>query len=421
VWTVLDPRACLAACAAFSLFAPVAGAQVAEPAPTQAETPAAPPPFAVWAQLEAGITANPDQPGSGINFGHLFTDKANQPVLNQLLVTAEQPLDTNATDYAVGFRVQGMFGTDARYTHFLGELDRDIAERTQLDIVEAWANIHTPWLTDGGVDFKVGQFVTYLGSEYIDPSQNVFYSKSYIYNFGLPLKHTGVMAITHVGPTLDIYTGVDTGVNTSLGDGDNNSAFAFQGGFGLNNLAGGKLTVSALTHIGQENACLNAPANVRCNSDFRYLNDVVLTYKATDKWTFVTELNYIRDDAFKADGYGIAQYATYAVNDTLSVSGRAEVWRDAENFFVAGFPGNRDFVNFERGFPLQKALVTASGPTTYGEFTFGLNFKPQVNGLQSTMIRPEIRYDRALNGTAPFSDGTSDGQFTFGLDFILKI
>ena len=65
MWTVLDPRACLAACAAFSLFAPAAGAQVAEPAPAQAETPAAPPPFAVWAQLEAGITANPDQPGSG--------------------------------------------------------------------------------------------------------------------------------------------------------------------------------------------------------------------------------------------------------------------------------------------------------------------------------------------------------------------
>jgi hypothetical protein len=411
VWSVFDPRAL--AVAAFSLMSASASAQDAEPA--------APPPFSIWAQLEAGITANPDQPSSGINFGHLFTDKTNQPVLNQILVTAEQPLDPNATDYAMGFRVQGMFGTDARYTHFLGELDKNISGRDQLDIVEAWVDVHTPWLTDGGVDLKIGQYVTYLGSEYIDPSQNVFYSKSYIYNFGLPLKNTGIMAIAHVNPTLDIYTGIDTGVNTSLGDGDNNSAFAFQGGFGLNNLAGGKLTVTALTHIGPENACLNAPSFVHCNSDFRYLNDVVLTYKATDKWTFVTELNYARDDAFDANAYGLAQYATYAVSDALSVSGRAEVFRDAENFFVAGFPGNQDFVNFERGFPLEKPLVTARAPTTYGEFTFGMNFKPQVNGLQTMMIRPEIRYDRALNGTAPFDDGTSDGQFTFGLDFILKI
>ena len=62
VWTVLDPRACLAACVVFSLLAPVAAARAAEPAPAQAETPAAPLRFAVLAQPEAGITANPDQP-----------------------------------------------------------------------------------------------------------------------------------------------------------------------------------------------------------------------------------------------------------------------------------------------------------------------------------------------------------------------
>ena len=398
------------------------------PAPAAAAAaPAAPPAFAIWAQLEAGITANADQPHSGVNSGHLFTDKANQLVLNQLLVTAEKPLDTNATDYALGYRLQGMVGTDARYTHFLGELDTSIKDRTQLDIVEAWANIHTPWLTDGGVDFKIGQFVTYLGAETIDPSGNTFYSKSYIFNFGIPLKHTGVMAITHVNPTLDIYTGFDTGVNTSLGDGDNNGSLAFQGGFGLNNLAGGKLTVLALTHIGPENPCLNAPSNVHCNSDLRYLNDIVLTYKASDTWTFVTELNYIHEDAFKADGYGAAQYATYALNDQVSIGGRAEIWRDDENFFVAGFPGNRDFVNLERGFALEKPLLAASGPTTYGEFTLGLTYKPPVPApIQNLMIRPEIRFDDALNGTKAFNFDSfgvphSESQFTFGLDVVLKI
>src|SRR5581483_9531783 len=123
----------------------------------------------------------------------------------------------------------------------------------------------------------------------------------------------------------------DTGVNTSLGDGDNNGSLAFQGGFGLNGLAGGKLTILALTHIG--------PENVNDNKNFRYLNDIVFTYKATDTWTFVTELNYIHEDVVDADGYGAAQYATYAINDQLSVSGRAEIWRDDANFFVAGFPG----------------------------------------------------------------------------------
>jgi hypothetical protein len=393
-----------------------APAPEAPAAAAAAAADAGPPPFAVWAQLEAGITANPDQPHDGINYGHLFTDKTNQLVLNQLLVTAEQPLDPKATDYAFGFRVQGMFGTDARYTHFLDELDLNIKDRDQADIVEAWVTAHTPWLFDGGIDIKVGQFVTYLGEETIDPSGNFFYSKSYIFNFGIPLKHTGFMTISHVNDTLDVYLGGDTGVNTSLGanSGDNNSGFAFQGGIGLNNLLDGKLTVLALTHIGPEN-----PGD---NRDLRYLNDIVLTYKYSDALTLVTELNYIRDDGFHAIGYGVAEYGKYQVSDQLAVVGRAEIWRDNNNFFVAGFPGNTDFVNLERGFPLTKPLVTAPGPTTYSEFTLGLNITPTLpSPVQNFMIRPEIRYDRSLNGTDAYNDGTQTGQFTFGLDFVLKI
>ncbi|HLG89109.1 MAG TPA: outer membrane beta-barrel protein [Alphaproteobacteria bacterium] len=393
---------------------PAAPPPAPAPAAAAAVAPAAPPEFSVWAQLEAGITANKDSPHSGVNYGHLFTDKSNQLVLNQLLVTAEKPLDTNATDYALGYRLQGMFGTDARYTHFLGELDTDIKERDQLDIVEAWAYVHTPWLTDGGVDIKIGQYVTYLGAETIDPSGNAFYSKSYIFNFGIPLKHTGVMAITHVNPTLDIYTGIDTGVNTTFGDGDTNSSAAFQGGFGLNNLLDGKLTILALTHLG--------PEDVNDNRHFRFLNDVVATYKATDKWTFVTELNYIHEELGDADGWGAAQYASYALDDVTTLNGRVEVWSDDKNFFVAGFPGNRTFVQFERGLPLDQPLLFSQAPTTYGEVTLGVTFKPPVPApLQALTIRPEIRYDNALRGGKPFDDGKSSDQFTFGLDFILKI
>jgi hypothetical protein len=389
---------------------------------------AGPPGFAIWAQLEAGITANPNLGYGQTNVGHLFTDKSNQPVLNQLLVTAEQPLDPKATDYAFGYRVQGMFGTDARYTHFIGELDTTIKERTQLDVVEAWVTAHTPWLFDGGVDIKVGQFVTYLGAEVIDPSGNYLYSKSYIFNFGLPLKHTGFMTISHVNDTLDVYLGADTGVNTSIGSdsGDDNSAFAFQGGFGLNNLLDGKLTVLALTHIGPENPDTTyfklANPSVHPNSDLRYYNDVLFTYKYSDALTLLTEFNFIRDDGFHAQAYGAAEYFTYSIDDTLALVGRGEIYRDNNNFFVAGFPGNNDFVNLERGRPLVKGLVGASSPTTYSELTLGLNIKPPVPApIQALTIRPEVRYDYSLNGTKPFGNGTDQGQFTFGLDFILKI
>jgi len=366
--------------------------------------------------LEAGITFNPDSPSNRQNFGQLFTDKANQLLLNQALLTAERPLDPNATGYDVGFKLQAMYGSDARYTHFLGEFDRSIHDRTQADIVEANVLVHTPWLTEGGIDFKIGQFVSPLGAEVIDAEGNPLYSHSYIFNFGVPFKHTGILTTTHVNPTLDLYFGLDTGVNTSLGNGDNNDRIAGIAGFGLNNLLDGKLSVVAYTHIGPENPKRTVPF---ANSALRYLNDIVLTYKATDKLTLTTDINYIRDDGFGAIGYGAAQYAAYALNDMFTLVARGEVWRDNNNFFVAAFPGNLDFVNSERGFP---ATVIPGGRTTYGALTAGVNIKPNVSGvpfLTGLTLRPELRYDRALNNTRPFNDSSSKDQFTIAADLIL--
>src|SRR6185312_14966863 len=112
-------------------------------------------------------------------------------------------------------------------------------------------------------------------AETIDPRTNYLYSHSYIFNFGIPLKHTGLLSVAHVSSLLDLYVGVDSGVNTSLGNpGDNNDSAAFLGGFGLN-LLGGNLTILALIHIG--------PGNPRSTGslsrDNRYLNDMVVTWK----------------------------------------------------------------------------------------------------------------------------------------------
>jgi len=362
--------------------------------------------------LEAGITGNPDDPSNHINFGRLFDDRTNTPLLNQLLLTVERPINPAAPGYDFGFRLQGMYGSDARYTHFLGELDRVTSARHQVDIVEANLQAHLPWLTDGGMDVKVGQFVTLEGAEVIDATGNFFYSHTYLFNFGIPLKHTGIMITTHLNPTVDLMTGVTTGVNTSLGGGDNNDAIAFHGGIGLNL---GKLTVLADTHIGPENP--EGTPGIHANSDLRYLNDVTMIWKISDVLTSITDLNYIHDDGFNVSGGGIAQYLTYTVNDWLAIGGRAEVWRDDKGFFVAAFPGSFDFVNLEKGKP---ATVIGGGNTTYGAFTVGLNVKPPVPKLiEGFMIRPEIRYDRSFSNTMPFNNGTGKDQVTIAADFIL--
>jgi hypothetical protein len=363
--------------------------------------------------VDAGVTFNSQDSKSGVNFGHLFTDKTNKILLNQLGATLERPIDSKSKDVDFGFRIQGMYGSDSRYTHFLGLAD-NTRETGQFDLVEANVQAHLPVLTEGGVDVKAGSYVTLEGWEVIPGTGNTFYSKSYVFNFGIPLKHTGIMTITHVNPMVDIYLGVDAGVNTLPGHKDNNDAAGFHGGIGLNL---DKVTILATTHIGPENP--TGTAGVRPNHDLRWLNDIVLNWKISDKLSAITDANYIRDDGFKVSGGGVAEYLIYTVNPQLTVSGRAEVWADSSGFFVCGFPNNDDFAR------LQKGLSNGSfcgGNTTYGELTFGATYKPITMGpLAGVMLRPELRFDSSLNGTKPYADGTKGGQVTFGADIVIPL
>lgn len=391
------------------------------PARAQAATPPAAPKswsdsISISGYFQAGITAAPGIKNPRINFGHVFTDKANEVLVNQAALTIARPLDKDATGYDVGFKLQGMIGSDARYTRALGIFDRMIGGRYQFDVVEANVLLHAPWFTDGGIDFKFGLFTTPLGLETIDPTTNPFYTHSYIFNFGLPLKHTGALAAIHLIPEVDLYVGVTTGVNTTFGkNGDNNSAVAGIAGFGLN-LLDGKLTVLALSHFGPEN-----PQRLVGNASrhYRIFNDVLITYKPTEKLTLTTEFNYVREQLVKANGYGAAQYVGYAVTDSLTLNARGEVWRDEKNFFVAAFPGFHDFVNAQLGRPA--TIIAAPKPTTYGALTLGVTYKPGLSGvLSGLMIRPELRYDHTLNGTRAFNGGRSRGAFTLASDIVLS-
>lgn len=417
--------------------APTAPAPGSTPAETPTTSPAAPaaeaPPPGLWvdgihlsAQLDAGIIANPFRPATGLNWGQLFTDHANQVQLNQLLLTANKPLDPKNPDYQWGFKAQFMVGSDARYTQFLGELNRvDPQNRIQLDVVEANVQAHLPWLTEGGIDLKLGQYPTPLGYETIDPSTNPFYSHSYIFNFGLPFKHTGALTVTHVNDLLDIYGGVDTGTNTTFGPlGDNNGAIGGVGGFNLT-LLGGNLTILALTHFGPEQATrLLSPLGVNANGQWRYYNDVAVTWKASDALTLVTEANLVRDSFGTAgkpvNGFGLAQYASYTLTDTLTLNGRAEYWRDDHNFFVASYSANNGPILAQQGFPVPGLHAAPGSNTSYGEMTIGVTWKPTLPApVSGLLIRPEVRWDHAFTNNHPFNAQKDNNAITLGVDAVL--
>ena len=403
----------------------LAGPARAQTAPATPAAPAAP---VTWidglkfgAQIEGGVSFNAGDPKT--NNGQLLTDHPNQPTLNQILLSVERDIPKDATTWDVGFKLQGLYGSDARYTHFLGLLDHALPnDRYQFDITEASVSVHAPLLV--GLDVTAGLYPTPLGFETIDPSTNPFYSHSYIFNFGIPLKHAGVLAVLHATDQIDLYGGVDTGVNTTFGSGDNNGTIAGLLGVGFTAL-GGNLTGVALSHFGPEVPSYSNSqpwGYTNANHYFRYENDAYFTYKWNDKLSSTTEFNYIKDDnpwLGAPEAWGVAQYVAYTLTDTVTLNARAEVFRDGKGFYVAYFPGNLDYVNSEYGKPNN----AQSGPhATYGALTVGVTWKPTglPQHLAGLLIRPELRYDQTLAGQNAFNGGKDAGSFTAATDFILQ-
>lgn len=380
--------------------------------------------------VSAGGTYNPDNPLDNKNFGRL-TDDENGFQLNQVLLTAARPIDHSVKDYDYGFKLQGLYGSDARISRSIGLLEKTAGRNiNQLDITEANFLIHTPWFTEGGFDLKIGKYSSPESAETIDASGNFFYSHSYIFNFGDPFYHTGAVATLHVSPMIDLFLGVDTGVNTTLGsNGDNNDSLSFSAGVGLNMLDG-KLTSLLSTHIGPEladKATQNGilPAGLDADDSTRALSTLTTVWKLSDAWTLTNDLNWIHDTEIssgrRANAFGIAQYATYKINDMYTVGVRGEVYRDINGAFVAQFVDNYDFTRAQQGLPLNARSVSG-GKTTYGMITAGVNIRPDLGlpYLGGMVLRPEVRYDSALNdGRRPFNDSKDRNQFTIGGDLLL--
>ena len=370
--------------------------------------------------LDAGITVSTGAPRDNQLFGHLFDDRNGEPMLNQATATIERALAPEPNKFDYGFKLQVTGGTDARFLNPIGEFDRLSNGRYTLAVVEAYGSLHLPYLTDGGFDLRLGQFASPMSAETIYPTGNFFYSHSYLFNFSVPFQHLGALATLHATKILDLYAGVVRGTNVGLDD--NNDVLSGLGGFTLT-LLDGKVVLAGNTSIGAENDAvfehaIGANGNVvHTNGDLRYYNNVNLTYKPTDKLTFITDLVYTQDDGFQAECYGLAQYATFTLNKYVSLGVRGEVFRDDDGFFVTQFAANDDVVDLARGdlSSIDPRTVGTGGGTTIGAITVGVNVKP----IDHVLIRPELRYDKTLDGRHVFTDSTQSHQFTGGIDVIV--
>jgi hypothetical protein len=372
-------------------------------------------PVKIYGWIENSYTGNANgQPRNGFNFGVNPNFLANRWMGNQYYLIVENPLEQN-DKINFGFRVDNLFGNDWQFNHMHGFADNawPLNWFPGYDLAQAYAEVHLPFLTKGGVDVRGGRFYTTLGYEVVPAIGRPLLSVPYMFNYGQPFTHWGMLTTIHVNDRINWINGTVNGYDRWVNDTykwnylggwtwtskDGKANFAMSYIWGPNQFphflpANTQLNLSGYTIP----PYLAGLRNINYGSNNRISFTNVFTYKWSDKLTQVIE----NDDSFENNlpGYGVGgipnnnswysfgNWFLYSFTDKLTGVWRSEVFRD-NGGARTGFSDN------------------------FYEMTLGAIWKPK----SWLWIRPEIRYDWA-QFTKPYSDGTRGSQLTLGGDII---
>ncbi len=357
----------------------------------------------VSGHIEASYTWSESSPPDGtVNedflTGRVFDVQHDEVYLNQVDLTISRTIE--ATDSAklgyadrfnVGFKVELLYGYDARFIHANGLMDHytdDAARNEEFDLTQAYVTLGVP--VGNGLLVTAGKFVTLLGQETINPTGNALYSHSYLFGFAIPFTHTGVTVKYNFTDTVNATVGVVRGWEQATED--VNNAASFIGQFGYTWQPNSDATPINLLLTG-----ITGPEQTDVEGNYRTVIDFIASMQATEELVLALNADYGFEDDAAPDGsfaqwYGVATYATYAFSDKLKATVRGEWFND-------------------------KDAARGLGTNVY-EATFGLAIKPFAdNNLGSNVVfRPEIRYDYGQEGV--FDNGTDHDQMTFAADVI---
>ncbi len=143
---------------------------------------------------------------------HMFDVDSNDFNVNQIKLALEKALPEENT-WAAGFRVDLMFGEDAKYlSQFGAENDAGMGS-DEFFVEQAYVQFRVP--VGNGLDFKFGKFVSLLGYEVIETPANLNVSRGYWFTFGVPWTHTGFLMSYKFNDMIDAKLGLVNGWNNS--------------------------------------------------------------------------------------------------------------------------------------------------------------------------------------------------------------
>jgi len=297
--------------------------------------------------LQGGYTFNFRNPDSGTNEQRVFDQKADSFLLDlsQIQFAKEAPFG------GLGYKLKLSFGETAKFIHSAGLGDPGDV----VDLTEAYVNYVAP--LGSGLKVQFGKFVTYHGAEVIEARDNFNYSRSFLFNYAIPLTHTGLMAGYTFSKAFSANVYVVNGWDAFN---DNNKGKTFGTGF----------VVTPIEPFSMNFNFMYGPEQSDNSSHYRFLFDWVGTFKATKKLTFALNTDFANEAKDPLNGgrnskwYGGAGYVKYDFTDWFSTSIRAEYFND------------RDGVR--TGIPQKLKEITIT---------------PEFRIVKNLLLRPEYRHD----------------------------
>jgi hypothetical protein len=214
-------------------------------------------------------------PGNGIFFPGPYK---NSFIQDQMDLNITRAIDPTKGKFDIGGTVEIMYGRDATFIHSNGILDNQVKNGSggfaQFDLTQAFITVGIPMSNGQGLLLTGGKFVTPMGYETINPTNNPFYTHSYLFSYAIPLTQTGITAEYIYSDKLNFMAGFTRGWNQSSLD--NNGAIDFIGD--INYTVNDKMSVSGLLSFG--------PEATKNNGDYWFVPEGILHYKMSDQLSF---------------------------------------------------------------------------------------------------------------------------------------
>ena len=297
-----------------------------------------------------------------------FGNEDQDPTFAGLQVFVERVAEVTADEFDIGFRMEWLYGGDARYIHSNGLFDHyglNDGPDEQFDLTQAYVDFALP--VGNGLNLRAGKFVSLANYEVIDATKRPFYSTGYIFASG-PGTHSGLLGTYSFNENWTVDAGIVRGWDQSLEDNNGSPS-------GLVRLTYKGSDGTYATYL----TAIFGPEQADDTGYYRTYIDSTTTFKLSDQITAAINGVYVWDSGASAvDGnetqtYGVGAWLSWVLSDYFTANGRLEWFNDSYGQYG-----------------LDTVVYSATAGLTVTPFptdSIGSNLK----------LRPELRYDYGDN------------------------